>query len=95
MHIIIGPSRSIQRQERRSQGVPEGMTEAKVLSVRPPRRQNGVSPEGAEERRARPTALDCASGQVLVLLVPEGHKIPKDVATGKYRVLLRFVPQRP
>lgn len=47
------------------------------------------------EIRDRKNGAGPASGKVLVLLVPEGHKIPRGVESGEYGIYLRFVHRRP
>jgi hypothetical protein len=37
---------------------------------------------------------DPAGGRVMVLLVPEGYTVPTDIASGNYRIFLRFVPHK-
>ncbi|MDR2551006.1 MAG: hypothetical protein LBD10_12485 [Desulfobulbus sp.] len=59
------------------------MFEAELLNVRDPRYR------GAEaQRKGR---LDPQRGRVLTLMVPDGTILPKDLAPGKYKVMLRFV----
>jgi hypothetical protein len=94
MDIIIGPTSSVGLSGRREIENGSGAVEAKVLSIRPPRQRRGKPPVGEDERRARNTYEDPASGRVMVLLVPEGYKVPKDIESGNYRIFLRFVPRR-
>ncbi|MHC1728862.1 MAG: hypothetical protein AB9866_23145 [Syntrophobacteraceae bacterium] len=39
-------------------------------------------------------ATGAASGKVLVLLVPDGHKVPRGIESGEYSIYLRFVHRR-
>jgi hypothetical protein len=55
---------------------PGGFVEAQVLAVR--------SPRGGKSRPDPP------AGQVLVLMIPDGKRVPADLGSGSYRVLLRF-----
>jgi hypothetical protein len=71
-------------------GRAEGVTEARVLDVRAPRRQVGRKPANAPERRDHTRELDPPGARVLLLLVPEGAKVPPDLESGSYRVFLRF-----
>jgi len=59
------------------------MFEAELLNVRDPRYR------GAEARRKG--RQDPQHGRVLTLMIPDGAVLPKDLAPGKYRVMLRFV----
>ena len=62
--------------------------EARVLHVREPRRRR-VEPKG-EERRDRPAEQDPPGARVLVLLVPDAHRLPPDLGDGTWRVFLSF-----
>ena len=91
MDIVIGrTSRTTPIKDKTTQVLP-GAVEAKVLNVRPPRGQRATTFDGQNKRSRKSVAQDPAGGRVMVLLVPEGYKIPRDVQTGKYRVFLRFV----
>ncbi len=67
--------------------------EARVLNIRPPRRRRDRVP-GQVDRRGKNSSQDPAAGRVMVLMVPEGYNIPKDIDSGNYRVFLRFVQKR-
>lgn len=67
---------------------PGAPVEAEILHVRDPRRT--VSGPQGEERR-RTYRQDPVNGRVLTLLVPNGMVLPKDLAAGKYKVMLRFM----
>lgn len=67
------------------------LIEAKLLSVRAPRRRPPRWPNRNAERRAHRDERDPTSGRVLVLLIPDGQQLPKELERGKYRVFLRFV----
>jgi hypothetical protein len=94
MDIVIGPTSSIGTPGR--QGVTNSgeAVEAKVLSVRPPRQRRGPPPVGEDERRNGKSSEDPTSGRVMVLLIPEGYKVPRDIESGNYRIFVRFVPRR-
>jgi hypothetical protein len=69
---------------------PAGQIEARVLGVRDPRRRQGERPPKGTERRNESRAPDPAGGRVLILLIPEGHRVPEGLDSGAYRVFLRF-----
>jgi hypothetical protein len=70
---------------------PEGAVEARLLAVRPPRRRCVQPPPGAPERReAGGDERDPFNGRVLVLMIPDGSRLPPGLASGEYRVFLRF-----
>jgi hypothetical protein len=91
MHIIIGDMPPLGQPTRKEIG-PNGRTvEAKVLDVRPPRRQQHG--KAGSDRRRQNGNPDPVNGKVLMLLAPEGHNIPADLDSGKYRVFLKFIPR--
>jgi hypothetical protein len=92
MHIIIGPTYAVESPGTRNPAAMNGPVEARVLGVRAPRERPGNPPNGQKDRRTKKDRPDPKGGRVMLLLVPEGFKIPKDVESGNYKVLLRFVP---
>jgi hypothetical protein len=93
MDIVIGATQRIGDPGKKIE--PGGnLVEAKVLNVRPPRRQRSGPGMGKTERRNGQPAYDPVAGRVLVLLVPEGYHIPADLDSGNYRVFLRITPRR-
>jgi hypothetical protein len=94
MDIIIGATPSVGLPGRKGTDNSAGAVEAKVLSIRAPRQRRGKPPVGEDERRAARSYEDPANGRVMVLLVPEGYKVPRDIESGNYRIFLRFVPRR-
>ena len=69
--------------------VPKNNLEARVLAIREARRsprQKG----GTERRASTKRRRDPVGGRVLVLLVPEGAKLPAGLENGEFRVFLRF-----
>ncbi len=70
------------------------LIEAKLLDIRSPRRRRGNPPNGAE-RRERSQSGDPVDAKVVVLMIPEGLKIPRGVESGNYRIFLKFVPRFP
>ena len=63
--------------------------EARLLQVRGPRRSRGSAP--AERRASGSPAVDPPGARILVLLVPDGFRLPPDLDQGRYRVFLRLV----
>ncbi len=95
MEIIIGsvPNVGIKEKKRRTES--EGLIEAQVLHVRYPRKPYGLPPGGTEDRRQKNVPPDPSRGRIMTILIPEEYSIPQDVASGRYRVLLRFAQNRP
>ncbi len=93
MDILIGKIPQIEAFERiesKPQRVEnESVIEAKMLNIRPPRKRRSKPPKG-EERRSDRGYQDPGNSRVIVLLIPEGNKIPKEIESGNYRVFLRF-----
>lgn len=92
MHIIIGDTPVLGQAARKEIGREGRTVEARVLNIRPPRRQRSEKTEG-NDRRRRNGIPDPASGKVLVLLAAEGYNIPEDVESGRYRVFVKFLPR--
>jgi hypothetical protein len=92
MEIVIGASPRVGQPGKKetSRG---GYVEAQVLNIRAPRRRR-ESRAGQPDRRYRGSGHDPAAGRVVVLMVPDGYNIPKDIGSGNYRVFLRFAPKR-
>lgn len=93
MDILVGKISSVEASEkidsRLRKAEKENMIEAKMLNIRPPRKRKTKPPKG-EERRSDNGYKDPGNGRVMVLLIPEGNKIPKEIESGNYRVFLRF-----
>jgi hypothetical protein len=72
----------------------QGQVEARVLHVRPPRGRRREEPDprsgSREERRSGSASVDPPGARVLVLLVPDAHRLPDELMNGDYRVFLRF-----
>ena len=65
--------------------------EARLLAVRPPRSRGQGPPQGRTDLRRRDSpAQDPPDARVLILMVPDGTRIPKDIDTQAYRVFVRF-----
>jgi hypothetical protein len=65
--------------------------EAQILNVRAPRQRQRQRPDRTPNRRRDKTHADPPGSRVLVLLVPEAHRLPDDLDEGNYRILLRIV----
>ena len=89
MDILIGRGPAIGSPADRAP-VQRGAVEAKLLAVRNPRRQRKGPPPPASERREAGAEPDPATGRVLVLLIPDGSRLPEGIEKGSYRVFLRF-----
>jgi len=68
----------------------EGQIEAQILDVRRPRRRRDGAGDAGEQRRPGSKQADPPGASVLVLLVPDGHKLPDDLSEGGYRIFLRL-----
>ncbi len=90
MDVVIGRIPPV-RNAREGQEPGRSFVEARVLHVRPPRRQRRPPDAGEESRRRGSTEVDPPGARVLVLLVPEAHRLPPDLGEGNWRVFLRFV----
>ena len=64
--------------------------EARVLSVRRPRRSAADVPGERRQRQSGP-ARDPLGARVVTLLIAEGHLLPENVVKGGYRAVVRFV----
>ena len=95
MNIVIGETPRVRASG--GQGRSDTDTapvEAKLLDIRSPRKRRGHPPDGTE-RREQTDPGDPATGRVVVLLIPDGQKIPRGVESGSHRIFLRFVPRYP
>jgi len=91
MDIVIGTTQA--PTWRTSSPPPPGslQVEAKLLAVRPPRqKRKAVGTD--EQRRNLQYANDPVGGQVLILLVPDKRALPRQLETGRFKVVLHFVP---
>lgn len=93
MKIVIGSSSPVGPPPKKETTSDAGVVEAKLLNLRPPRKRRSPAPEGSDKRKGARDFQDPATGRVVVLLIPEGHKIPKDLSSGDYRVFIRFAPR--
>lgn len=75
-----------------SHGVGDGAAaplEARVLVVRRSRAGRNARPP-QDRRHPRPEPPDPAGSKVLMLLVPDGTRLPADLDSGAWRVFLRL-----
>ena len=89
MDIRVGGPLKVGGQSERSGRTPAGV-EAKLLAVRSPRRRSEGPPPPGPERRHATEARDPANARVLVLMIEDSSRLPEDLASGTYRLFLRF-----
>lgn len=95
MEIVIGATPYVNPQDRNRRARRSDMIEGRVLNVRGPRKPYGMPPPGGPgERRHRSSPPDPGGGRVITVLIPDGYTLPKDAASNKMKVLMRFVPNR-
>lgn len=87
MDVVVGKISPVGATGDRSAEPPTGV-EARVLHVRPGRRRKDPEKRGRKQTEQPP---DPPGARVLVLMVPDAHRLPEDLASGRYRVFLRFV----
>lgn len=86
MKIVIGETTNRGSSAQYAPDFENMAVEARVLEIRDARHR-GDHVEGRES--AEPGGQ--GSAHIVVLLVPEGYKIPKGLESGSYRTFLRFV----
>ncbi len=91
MRIVIGETPRVGPSGQYRPDTESSLVEAKLLDIRGPRKENRRPPDEAERREYGEGAADPVSGRVLVLLIPEGYKVPRGIESGNYRIYLRFV----
>jgi hypothetical protein len=66
--------------------------EARVLAIRAPRKRAKVNSAGrrVERREDGQNNPDPIGGRVLVLMIPDGSRLPEGLESGEYRIFLRF-----
>lgn len=94
MEIVIGASPYVGLPEKKRRLAGEAVVEAHFLAMRRPRKPYGMPRQGEQNRRFRISGLDPAGGRILTLLVPDSNNLPKDIASGEYKIFLRFVHER-
>lgn len=91
MRIVIGDAPRVGPAGQYRSDPETAMLEARLLDIRRSRKERGDPPVGQTERREGGEPADPSSGQILTLLIPEGHRVPRGVESGNYRIFLRFV----
>lgn len=66
--------------------------EAKVLNTRSSRKRLCKLPYGERNRR-KTNSPDPSNGRVVTLMVTNGNSVPPDIDSGKYRAVVKFVPE--
>ena len=94
MRIVIGETPRVGPAGQGRPDTDSTTVEARLLDIRSPRKRRGSPPEGAE-RREHSDPGDPATGRVMILLIPDGLKVPRGVESGNYRIFLRFVSRYP
>jgi len=89
MEIKIGETPPVVKENTTDGRSVGGSVEATLLSMRPPRKRGGRRSMEQDELKA---GENPENGRVMVLLVPEGYKIPRDIESRQYRIFLRFAP---
>lgn len=90
MDIVVGRIPAIATPGDKRLDTPQGI-EARVLHVRQPRRSRNPAKVNERQRRASSPQADPPGARVLIVLVPEAHRLPDDLESGNYRTFLRFV----
>ncbi len=89
LDIRVGSTTNVGKKDDARVGRTAGV-EARVLAVRRPRRQSVGRPGPGPERRETDEQSDPLTGRVLVLMIPDGSRLPEGIEAGQYRVFLRF-----
>ncbi len=89
MHFVIGAPQRIGPPPQKLE-IRNGQLKARILNVRSPRKGSRRKSARPLDRRHRTSEQDTFSGRVMVLLVPDGYQIPRDVSSGDYQVFVRF-----
>jgi hypothetical protein len=88
MDFKVGSTSRIGSPAEKQAGPPDQI-EARVLAIREPRKESkAVHPHS--ERRKGSQRRDPRHGRILVLMIPDGHRLPSGLDRGTYRVFLRF-----
>ncbi|TWI75292.1 hypothetical protein LZ24_00743 [Desulfobotulus alkaliphilus] len=94
MEIIIGKTaESSSAGHRGHPRLQQGDVPVKVLKVRPARSRRSTLLQG-KDRRDENVNTDPMRGKVLVLMVPDGSRLPPDLETGEYQLRLRIVSDK-
>jgi hypothetical protein len=100
MEIVIGKTERVESKTRSSLPLNEARELAvRVLHVRPARsRLRRKNLWRGQNRRLRNNALeksDPVNAKVLLLLAPDGQRLPPDLDKGKYELRLTIHPKKP
>ena len=91
MRIVIGDAPRVGPAGQYRSDLESAILEARLLDIRKPRKSRGDPSVGQTERRDGGDPSDPPTGQVITLFIPEGHRIPRGLESGNYRIFLRFV----
>ena len=95
MEIVIGDASPVGSPATKDSITIGGMVEAKMLNIRPPRKRGRAHSKAWDnKRRQEKYGQDPGDGRIMVILVPDGYRIPKDIDTREYKILMRFIPKR-
>ncbi len=91
MDISIGPTEGVNPLQPRKPAEGEGPLTARILRVRPAR-YGRRSPQGErrEGRRRGEPKFDPPGAKVLTLLIGDGARVPEDVGSGKWELVVSF-----
>ncbi len=93
MDIVIGATSPVKMPKPKDAAHGPKMIEARILNVRQPRKRKADRPTSEGERRKQ-NVSDPVGSRVMVLLIPEGQRLPKDIESGRYKIQMRFVPDK-
>ncbi|RJP79128.1 MAG: hypothetical protein C4522_11465 [Desulfobacteraceae bacterium] len=94
MEIVIGAVEGVGPPQKKQNLHKEVIVEAKFLTMRQPRKPYGMPKEGEQNRRFRSSGLDPGGSRIMTFLIPDGTNLPQDIASGEYKVLMRFIRNR-
>ena len=94
MEIVIGAAHYVGSPHKKRRFNKESAVEARFLAMRRSRKHYGMPKEGEQNRRVRNSSLDPSGSRILTLLVPDSNNLPQDMASGEYKIFMRFVHDR-
>lgn len=94
MEIVIGAVESVGWSQEKHKLQKGTVVEARFLTMRRSRRPYGMPKEGEGNRRFRISGIDPSGSRILTLLIPDGTNLPQDIASGEYKILMRFIHDR-
>ncbi|MCW7754812.1 hypothetical protein OOT00_12545 [Desulfobotulus sp. H1] len=92
MEIVVGKINELGSAGHGGAPMARGDVPVRVLKVRPARSGRRGQPEG-ENRRDSNEGSDPMRGKVLVLMVPDGSRLPHDLETGSYTLRLKILAE--